>query len=71
MTAIGKMFSPNVKTPELPKPVRMATATDPDILAAGARARETALKRKGRLSTLLTDPSGNPSSSDYTRETLG
>jgi hypothetical protein len=69
MAAVTKMFTPKIKMPELPRPQRMPTATDDDILAAGARARETALKRKGRLSTILTDAAGG--SSDYTRETLG
>lgn len=46
------------KTPKLPpppKPVRMPTATDPDIEAASRRTRQNAMKRKGRLSTILTD----------------
>jgi hypothetical protein len=43
------------KMPEPPKPTRMPTATDPDVEAASRRTRESALKRKGRLSTILTD----------------
>lgn len=43
------------KMPEPPKPVRMPTATDPDIQAAAQRTRASALQRKGRLSTILTD----------------
>ena len=43
------------KAPEPPKPVRMPNATDPDVEAASRRTRESALKRKGRLSTILTD----------------
>lgn len=46
------------KTPKLPpppKPIRMPTATDPDIEAASRRTRQNAMKRKGRLSTILTD----------------
>jgi hypothetical protein len=33
----------------------MPTATDPDVEAASRRTREANLKRKGRLSTILTD----------------
>ena len=51
-----------VKTPPPPKPVRMPVETDPDVLAAGRRAREDALRRDGRLSTILTDQN---------RETVG
>lgn len=43
------------KLPPPPKPVRMPTETDPDVLAAGRRAREGALRRTGRLSTIMTD----------------
>lgn len=41
----------------LPKPrvVRMPTETDPSILEASKRLRENALKRTGRMSTILTD----------------
>lgn len=41
----------------LPKPkvVRMPTETDPSIVNAAQRARSMALKRTGRLSTILTD----------------
>jgi hypothetical protein len=34
---------------------RMPTPTDPDILAAGRRSRQAALRRRGRQSTILTD----------------
>jgi hypothetical protein len=47
------------KAPEAPKPVRMPTATDPDVEAASRRTRESALKRKGRQSTILTDQLGS------------
>jgi hypothetical protein len=33
----------------------MPTETDPSIQAAGMRAREGAMRRAGRLSTILTD----------------
>ena len=38
-----------------PKPVRMPSITDPDILAAAQRTRKAAMKRTGRLSTILTE----------------
>lgn len=41
--------------PEAPKPVRMPTEQDPSVLAAGERQRENAMRRKGRLSTIMTD----------------
>lgn len=49
------LFAPKTPKIEPPKPVRMPTATDPDIEAASKRTRERALNRKGRLSTILTD----------------
>jgi hypothetical protein len=50
------------KLPPQPRPVRMPTAMDPEITAASQRAREGALRRTGRLSTIMTD---------QTRETTG
>ena len=38
-----------------PKVTRMPVETDPGVLAAGQRTREEALKRRGRLSTIMTD----------------
>lgn len=53
---MGSLFAPKApKMPEAPKPIRMPTETDPEILAAGQRTRESMLRRKGRLSTILTD----------------
>ena len=49
------LFKPKATGMEAPKPVRMPTETDPDILAAAQRTRENATRRKGRLSTILTD----------------
>lgn len=43
------------QTASRPKPVRMPTATDPDIIAARRRATEDAAKRTGRQSTVLSD----------------
>ena len=48
-------FFSKPKLPEPPKPVRMPNETDPDVLAAAQRTRAAAMKRKGRLSTILTD----------------
>lgn len=42
------------KLPEV-KPVRMPVETDPEVIAAGKRTRENALRRQGRLSTIMTD----------------
>ena len=41
----------------LPKlrPQRMPTENDPAVLAAAQRTRENALRRRGRLSTIMTD----------------
>lgn len=52
---MSSLLSPKVKPPPQPKKVRMPTETDPDVLAAAQRTRANALKRKGRLSTILTD----------------
>ena len=55
---MGALFkTPDVKIPDeqRPRPVRMPTETDPDVLAAAKRARQAAMQRRGRLSTILTD----------------
>ena len=52
------MFKSKQPTPRaLPEPrvTRMPTETDPSVLAAATRTREAAMKRKGRLSTIMTD----------------
>lgn len=54
-----------VQNPAAPavKPVRMPTMDDPTVVAAADRARSAALKRKGRLSTIMSDRTksvGNP-----------
>lgn len=48
--------------PDIPKPIRMPTETDPDILAAAKRTRQAAMWRRGRMSTILTDQGTNSSS---------
>ena len=53
------LFGGSVKASPPPKPVRMPTPTDPDVEAAARRSRQDALKRKGRLSTILTDQTSN------------
>lgn len=50
---MGGLFK-QPKLPPPPKPVRMPNETDPEVQAAAARARENALKRTGRLSTIMT-----------------
>lgn len=51
---MGGLFK-SPKAPKPPKAVRMPTPQDPEIEAAAQRTRAEALKRKGRLSTILTD----------------
>lgn len=49
-----------IPKPKLPAPVRMPTPTDPAMEDAAQRSRVIAMKRKGRMSTILTDQmSGN------------
>ena len=55
---MGGLFK-TPKAPEPPKPVRMPTPQDPEIEAAAKRTRAKALERRGRLSTILTDQTGN------------
>lgn len=50
------------KTPAAPRPVRQPTPEDPSMRAAAERARMDAMRRSGRLSTILTD---------QTQQTLG
>ena len=68
---MSSMFSPKIQAPAAssasaapptPRVTRMPNETDPSIVAAGRRTRRSALQRKGRLSTILTD---------QTRETVG
>lgn len=49
------MFGAKTPKVEKPKPVRMPVQTDPEIEAAAARNREEILRRRGRLSTIMTD----------------
>lgn len=53
---MGGMFSkPKIPPmPEPPKPIRMPVQQDPEIVAAGKRAKESALRRSGRQATILT-----------------
>lgn len=43
------------KMPAAPKPVRMPFEQDPEVLAAGERAKRGAVSRSGRMSTIMTD----------------
>jgi hypothetical protein len=46
----------NMPTPEeAPRYKRMPTATDAETMMAGLRSRASAMRRKGRQSTILTD----------------
>lgn len=47
--------APKIQKPEAPKPIRMPTQEDPEMLAAAQRTRQAMLARQGRLSTILTD----------------
>ena len=49
---------------------RMPRATDMDLVAAGQRARAAVMRRKGRLSTILTDQTRDVVGS-ATRQKLG
>jgi hypothetical protein len=60
--AAGQPMTPMPKPPEPPRVVRMPTETDPSIVAAQQRTRAAAMRRAGRMSTILTD---------NTRETVG
>ena len=51
---MGSLFS-KPKAPAAPKSVRMPVESDPDVLAAGERAKRGAMSRSGRMSTILTD----------------
>jgi hypothetical protein len=57
------LFSPKTPKIETPKPVRMPFETDPEVQAASQRTRENALRRRGRLSTILTDQTKSTSGS--------
>lgn len=52
---MGKLFGGSTAAPPAPPVVRMPVQTDPSILTAGARSRAEAMKRMGRLSTILSD----------------
>lgn len=59
---MAALFKSSTPTIEKPKPVRMPVADDPEVLAAGQRAKEGALRRAGRLSTIMTDQTVSASS---------
>ena len=63
---MGGLFS-KPKMPDPPKPTRMPTETDPSVMAAGERVKADALRRKGRLSTILTDDTSTTSGSSGTK----
>jgi hypothetical protein len=55
---------PKSSTPKIeqPKPIRMPNESDPETFAAAQRTRENALRRSGRLSTIMTDQTLSASS---------
>jgi hypothetical protein len=65
MSGISKMLSPDlpampdIKLPETAatskESRRMPTEQDPALLAASRRTRERSMRRRGRMSTILTD----------------
>jgi len=59
---MSSLFS-GPKPPPVPAVRRMPTATDPSVLAAGQRTRAAALRRGGRLNTILTNQSQDISGS--------
>ncbi len=57
---MGGLFkTPKAPKVEAPKKVRMPVQTDPEIEAASARNREEIMRRRGRLSTIMTDMTQN------------
>ena len=67
------LFGGKAKTPPPPKPQRMPVETDPNVQAAAMRTREDAMRRSGRLSTILTDQTGDVTGgvTGPARQTLG
>lgn len=61
---MSSIFGKAPAMPAAPKPVRAPTETDPDVLAAGQRARQFALNRTGRQSTIMTDNLRDTTGSD-------
>ena len=53
MTSLFK--SPKAQEISNPRTIRMPTQDDPSIQAAAQRTRQSALQRRGRLSTIMTD----------------
>ena len=47
--------------PANPRPKRMPFEQDPEVAAAGKRTRTAATRRRGRLSTILTDRTSSSS----------
>ncbi len=59
----GLLKTPKAPKVEAPKKVRMPVQTDPEIEAAAARNRDEILRRRGRMSTIMTDMTQNVGSS--------
>ena len=57
--AMASSAAPPPTAPAAPKITRMPTETDPSIVEAAQRTRKAALNRTGRLSTIMTDQTGD------------
>lgn len=65
MTSMFKGAAPAMPAmPEIPKPkpVRMPNENDASIVEASRKTRANALSRRGRMSTIMTDPNAIGSS---------
>jgi len=69
--AMPNIEMPATPTPEAPKTVRMPTRFNPTVEAAAQRTRAGAMKRKGRLSTIMTDRTGGTSGYPSSGSKLG
>ena len=49
------LFGGSMPKVQQPKPIRMPVETDAEVIAAGQRTRANAMRRQGRLSTIMTD----------------
>jgi hypothetical protein len=65
------LFGGKAKTPAPPRPVRQPVETDPEVLAAARRTRESATRRSGFMSTLLTDQNAGDALIGSSGERLG
>ncbi len=69
--AMPEITMPATPEPEAPKVVRMPTRFNPTVEAAAERTRAGAMRRKGRLSTIMTDRTGGTSGYPSSGRKLG